>query len=247
MNKSIIGITGAAGVIGSVLSKNLKEEYNLKLFDKKVQNKDMICVDLSDKKSLKGVFDNIDILIHLAADPSPVASDESIRKNNFMATSNVFLEAEEAGVRKIIYASSNCIHQGDIVKALQNRLGYWKTVIPFNAHPSPNCLYAESKIFGENLGRHFSYSGTQFIAMRIGWVFKNDVINEDVNIDSEYFRAIYCSNRDLIEAFRRAIDVDVKFMSAYVVSNNDRGVFDMTETNRLLGFYPKDNSAHIRK
>ncbi len=245
MKKQTVGMTGSRGVIGSTLINELKEDYNLKLFDKSPNDNQTIQIDLSDKNKLKGLFKGINILIHLAGDPSTMATDESIINNNFIATSNVFNEAQKAGVKKIIYASSNCVHQGDMIKEFQNRLGHWINKLPLDAHFSPKCLYAESKVFGENLGRHLSYSGISFIAMRIGWVFKNDHIPQIINKENEYFKAIYCSNSDLIRAFKKAIEVEADFLTPYIVSNNDRSVFDMTETNKKLGFYPEDNSACI--
>ena len=230
---------------GSILSTALSREYKLKLFDLKPSSQDIIKVDFSKKEEISGIFNGSEILIHLATDPRLNTPDESIIKNNFIATSNVFNEAQKGGIKKIIYASSNCVHQGSIIEAFHNRVGSLKTIIPANAPLSPKCLYAESKVFGENLGKHLSFSGIEFIAMRIGWVLKNDVIPATVDVRSEFFQSIYCSNSDLIEAFSKAIQVKTDFMAAYAVSNNDRGVFDMTSTNTNLGFYPKDNANNF--
>ena len=243
MNKPVICLTGASGIIGSILSAALSKEYNLRLFDLKASSQDIIKVHFSKKEEVSGIFNDSELLIHLAADPRPNAPDESIIKNNFIATSNVFSEAQKAGIKKIIYASSNCVHQGSIIEAFHKRIGSLRTLIPANAPLSPKCLYAESKVFGENIGKHLSFSGIEFIAMRIGWVFKSDVIPAAVDIRSEFFQSIYCSNFDLIEAFKKALEVKTDFMAVYVVSNNDRGVFDMTATNTNLGFYPKNNAG----
>jgi hypothetical protein len=60
----------------------------------------------------------------------------------------------------------------------------------------------------------------------------------------DYMRAMFLSHRDCVEAHRRALDVDTKFMLAYAVSNNDRRVFDLTDTIETLGFTPQDNAEN---
>ena len=55
-------------------------------------------------------------------------------------------------------------------------------------------------------------------------------------------RAMFLSHRDCVEAHRMSLDVDATFLLAYVISNNDRRVFDLEETARTLGYRPADNA-----
>ena len=48
----------------------------------------------------------------------------------------------------------------------------------------------------------------------------------------------------MIQAVTLAINIDKDFLLVYAISNNDSRIFDLTETNENLGFYPQDNSAN---
>ena len=150
----------------------------------------------------------------------------------------MFEEARAAGVKKIVFASSNFYHQKDIANALRSRGG---AGIPLDACATPDCPYAESKVYGENLGFHYANLGMSFVALRIGWSVPEDT---PAPYDSAYMRAMFCSKRDLVQAFDKALESDEKFIAAFAVSDNSGGVFDLAETKRKLGFHPQDNSAN---
>lgn len=238
-----IGITGAAGNVGTTLQKGLKERYALRLFDLKGGRSpaggEIVPVDAGERSRLAGLFDGLDVLIHLAGNPSPNAAQASTMRNNFVATSYVFEEARLAGVKKIIFASSNFYHEGDI-GTLLHAPGKGR-LITLDAPPTPQCLYGESKVFGETVGRHLSHLGVQFVALRIGWTVPED---NPARYASAYMRAVFCSHRDLVQAFSRAIEVETGFMAAFAVSNNSSAVFDLKETGEKLGFFPQDDAAN---
>ena len=58
----------------------------------------------------------------------------------------------------------------------------------------------------------------------------------------DYLRAMFLSHRDCVEAHRRALEVDARYLLAYVVSDNGRRVFDLEETRQTLGFVPQDDA-----
>jgi nucleoside-diphosphate-sugar epimerase len=237
--KKKVGITGAAGNIGTTLVKGLADHYELRLFDlQENQAQGIVRLDCGDRKDLAGRFAGLDVLIHLAGDPRPNAPRQSTLRNNFAATSYTFEEARLAGVRKVVFASSNFYHEGDIGAALHSSSG---VLITLDKTPTPQCLYGESKVFGENIGRHLSHFGVQFVALRIGWTVPQD--NPSL-YDSPYMRAVFCSHRDLVQAFTRAIEVNSDFLVAFAVSANSRGVFDLGATEKHLGFVPVDDALN---
>lgn len=235
-----IGITGAAGNIGTTLRQGLSPDYALTLYDlKKPQaHSDRHCftVDFSERSQLPGLFAGLDAVIHLAGDPRPNAPQSLTLRNNFAATSYIFEEARTAGVKKVVFASSNYYHEGAIIEALRQGSG---AVITLDSNPTPHCLYGKSKVFGENVGRHLSHFGVQFVALRIGWTVPED---SPRLYDGPYMRAIFCSKRDLVQAFSRALEVDADFLTAFAVSNNRHGVFALDETRKKLGFIPEDDA-----
>ena len=234
------GITGASGVVGTALTEGLREKYKLVLYDikeiKQPRREEFIKVDFAQKDKLRGIFDGLDALIHLAGDPRPNAPSQVTLRNNFTATSYVFEEAKRAGIKKIVFASSNFYHQGSVMEALNDKL---KHLITLDTAATPLCLYAKSKVFGETVGLHLSHLGIQFVALRIGWT----VVEDDPSVyGGDYMKAVFCSKRDLVQAFDKALRIDTDFLAAFAVSDNKRGIFDLTETKEKLGFYPEDNA-----
>ncbi|PKL51376.1 MAG: hypothetical protein CVV42_00570 [Candidatus Riflebacteria bacterium HGW-Riflebacteria-2] len=234
-----IGITGASGNIGSTLCKGLVTDYELVLFDIKeprnASGSQFVPVDFGEREKLAGLFAGLDAVIHLAGDPRPNAPRHSTMRNNYASASNVFEEAREAGVKKIVFASSNFYHEGDIGEALARPS---LPRITLDRPPTPQCLYGESKVFGESVGRHLAYLGMSFVALRIGWSIPGD---DPLRYDGAYMRGVYCSHRDLVQAFDKALQVQTDFMAAFAVSNNGHGVFDLSETRQKLGFVPEDD------
>ena len=235
-----IGITGSSGNIGLALQKVLCKKYNLFLFD--IKETEPICaapftkIDFTKKEEMRGFFDGLDIIIHLSGNAKPDSPRELINKNNFLSTSYIFEEAKLAGVKKIIYASSNYYHEKDI---RDFTFGYFKKLITIDSPPSPISFYGESKVYGENLGKHFSYLGIKFIALRIGWfVPKNEILKYFYRYSIHSF---FCSEKDLVQAFEKSIQVEEDFLVAIITSNNTDNVFDLTETREKLGFIPQDN------
>ena len=235
-----IGITGAGGNIGSTLITGLRDEAELRAFDirapRKTDGMDWQIVDCAEAGALDGAFRGLDVVIHLAGNPSPAARRADTLRQNFVGTSRVFEAARADGVRKVVFASSNFYHQRDIAEALHSRDG---RLIRLDDCATPDCAYAESKVYGENLGFHYAQLGLQCAALRIGWTVPGD---SPVPYDSPYMRAMFCSHRDLVQAFRLALEVDAPFLTAFAISNNTRKVFDLTETERKLGFRPQDDA-----
>ncbi len=103
-----VGITGAGGNVGTTITRGLKGDYDLTLFDlNAITGTDcpVVRLDCAEPDQLKGQFDGLDALIHLAGNPWPNAPAEVTLRNNFAATSYVFDEAYRAGVKKLVYSS----------------------------------------------------------------------------------------------------------------------------------------------
>jgi len=233
-----VGITGAGGRIGLILKAGLSDIYELKEF----LHDD---IDFSRASQVQGAFEGLDAVIHLAADGRPVAPWESVSKNNIEATYQAINECVRAGVKKLVFASSNHTMHGHTILTTTETLDPEKDMsMKIEDMPNPDSLYAVSKLFGENLGKLYSERyGLSFIGLRIGWVtLENDPSLMRGTRAEQYMRAMFLSHRDCVHAFQRALEVDTKFLIGYIVSNNDRRVFDLESTRIQLGYDPQDNA-----
>ena len=202
---------------------------------------------MSNNNEIKGKFEGLDALIHLAADPRPEASWESVKKNNLEATYNVYNEVKNAGVKKIIFASTNHTQHGDTLLTTPETLNLKKNkMLSLENNTNPDSLYAVSKLFGEDLGKYFSEQHKiKFIGLRIGWIVKGDDPTIMCGTPSEdYLRSMYLSHSDYIPVFERALESSRNYLIAYAISNYSRKVFDLKETSRTLNFYPEDDSEN---
>ena len=204
-----------------------------------------MALDLSDPEKIKGIFNGLDAVIHLAANPSPAAPWESVERNNIKATYNVFKECVRSGVRRLVFASTNHVQHGNTMLTTPETLDPNRVVqMKLTDQPNPDSLYAVSKLFGEGLGKLYSEQyDLEFVGLRIGSTIPEDDPTVKTGTSAEdYIRAMFLSQRDCVQAFIRALEVDTRFMLAYAISRNDRRVFDLKKTERILGFHPVDNA-----
>lgn len=114
-----IALTGGSGKLGCVVLAHLREAghtvWNLDVAGER--DPGFIRTDLTDYGQvadvLAGVDDRhagLDAVVHLGAIPAPgLAPDSATFRNNMLSTYNVFQGARRAGVRRIVYASSETV------------------------------------------------------------------------------------------------------------------------------------------
>ena len=245
IKKKRVGITGANGTIGRVLLDGLKSEYELTAFSRRKVDFPTNIVNFDCPEEVMGKFEGLDAIIHLAADPSPLAPWESVRRHNVEAMYQVVEECVRSNVKRLVFASTNHTMHGHTILTSPETLDATKSVrMKLSDTPNPDSLYAVSKLFGENLGKLYSEKwGLEFISLRIGWMIKEDDPTVMRDTPSEdYMRAMFLSQRDCVQAHVKALEVKSNFLIAFVVSNNGRRVFDLEETKINLGFDPKDDA-----
>jgi NAD+ dependent glucose-6-phosphate dehydrogenase len=228
-------ITGAAGRIGSSLARGLKDRYSLRLhYNRTIPESppvsDIVIADVSQYDQIRPAMDGIDTVIHMAADPSPTASWESVRDRNIAGTYNVYEAAREAGVRRVIFASTN--H----VMGMYDRDQAWP--IYANQPARPDSLYGVSKAFGETLGRFYvDQYGLSVICLRIGWFLEKP--------RDEIGMWMWLSQRDCTQVVWRAIETERQYGVYYAISRNSRRRWDITNTIHDLGYRPEDDSEQF--
>lgn len=169
-------ITGGAGFIGSHLAEELVRRgekvrildnfdsgtlENISQFQKSI---DLVESDLQDLDILRKALDSIEYVIHLAAVRSvPRSVDDPLSTNeiNVQGTLNVLWTAKEAGVKRVVNASSSSIYGGsDTLPQLETQ------------PPNPLSPYAVSKLAAEYYCRVFSQIyGLETVSLRYFNVF----------------------------------------------------------------------------
>ena len=240
-----VGITGANGTVGRVLMEGLADRYELTAFTRREVDFPSTIVNFDKAWEVEGAFAGLDAVIHLAADPSPVAAWDQVRDHNLEGMYQVMEECRRSQVRRMVFASTNHTQHGNTILTTPETLDPAKKVrMKLGDRSNPDSLYAVSKLFGENIGKLYSERfGIEFVGLRIGWIVpENTPLVMQGTPAEDYLRAMFLSHRDCVAAHRRALEVETKYTLAYVVSLNGRRVFDMEETRAELGWEPEDDA-----
>lgn len=223
-------ITGAAGEIGSTLRAGLRGGYALiRLTDRRplehsAPGEEIVDADLTDLAAMRHAMTDIDCVVHLGGIPRE-APWQAIHENNVVGTYNVFEAARLAGVKRIVFASSNHV------------IGYYgvERTIGVDEPVRPDSRYAVSKVFGEALGRMYADKfGLSIACLRIG----------SFRTEPQDFRqlATWISPRDMVQLVRRCIDAPAfSFLVLYGVSANTRSRW-MNPHAETIGYEPQDNA-----
>jgi UDP-glucose 4-epimerase len=238
-----VAITGAAGRIGTSLTAYLRDRHELRLLvattddtDELTDCGEVCCGDINDSAYLDRAFAGIDTVVHLAADPSPRATWESLLPNNINGTRQVFAAAAAAGCRRVIFASS--IHAVS---------GYHPR---HQVHPddpvNPGDLYGVSKCFGEALARYYAEQrDLSAICIRIGWFASRDQAAEAESLAN---LNAFVSHRDLDQLIARAIaDERLTFAIVHGLSANPFNRLDTHTAEELLGYRPQDDFGELNR
>ena len=245
-------ITGAAGNLGTKLSRHLEGRFDLKLLDKEPGADERITrIDLSSwDDKLSEQFDDVDVVVHLAANPNDLESWSSLVSTNLDATINAFIAASSAGVSRFIYASSNHAMGGYKDDPMLQSLTWDCAPRPgtrFSAQgvEVDSVAYGAMKLFGERLGKCYAYaSGMNVIAVRIGWVQHGENQPCQMPADADpWFRAMWLSNRDFCHLMERCIlaELHEPFVVVNGMSANKPMVWDIEHTKRVLGYESSDS------
>ncbi|TXG81949.1 MAG: NAD(P)-dependent oxidoreductase [Thermomicrobiales bacterium] len=233
-------VTGAAGRIGSAFVTEMRDRYDFRLADKTERVHELLpeveslVLDAADYGACVRAVQGIDVVLHLAADPSPAADYyQSLQPSNFDATYNVFKAASDAGCARVVYASS-----------VQTVLGYQKDDgTKVDAAWWPLNMYAVSKCYGEATARMFAATtDLSAICVRIGAYQRPGLDRPETRREL----SAYVSPRDLNQLFRLCIEAEgIEFAVVHGVSNNQVNRLSLTETRELLGYEPVDDGFTV--
>jgi len=164
-------VTGGAGFIGSHIVQKLAamgerarvldnlsfgKEENLHGLEDKVE---LLCGDLLDQGTVRKAMDGVEVVFHQAAlrsVPFSVENPSLVNRVNVEGTVNVLVAARDAGVKRVVYASSSSVYGSNIeLPKSEQQL------------PSPISPYAVSKLAGEYYCRVFSeLYGLETVSLR---------------------------------------------------------------------------------
>ena len=247
----VVLVTGMSGLIGRALRKQVDGRYDLRALNRSaVEGLPCHRADIADLEAIKPAFAGVETVVHLAAQVGNPAW-EAVLRHNITGTYNVFEAAREAGVKRVVFASSGAAVSGieadkpysDLVAGRYEGLTSW----PLLTHLSPlrpSGLYGASKVWGEALGRHYTDAhGLSVICVRIGRVHA-----EDRPRSAREF-SVWCSQRDIARFLESCVEAPdaVRFEIFFCTSRNKWGYRDLEHPRAVLGWEPLDAAEDHRK
>ena len=252
-------LTGATGYIAGLLIPALQDQYDLTMIDVRTHNRDgeeipgVEIADLlnDDRSQLEALFRGVDAVVHCGyIHPRPDAVYEDERKNVDMMQ-RVFDLALQAGVKRVVAASTN---QAAKWYEVPYHAGL-KDRVTTEEFPRPESWYGWAKAAYESMG--FLYAtgslGRQLEVILIRIVAPREIDPADFADKplAAYLRDItgYISQRDMQQLFTRSVDTPdiadeygVPFHIFYGVSDNARTFWSITNARKVIGYQPEDDS-----
>lgn len=229
-----VAVTGSSGKLGRAVVDHLVEhEWHVFALDRTPSPRaDVVTsvVDLTDfgqaVEALSGIddrHDGVDALVHLAAIPAPgLRTNAATFANNMTASFNTYTAALRAGVRKIVWASSETV--------LGLPFDEPPPYVPIDEEyaPRPNSTYSLVKTLEEELARQLCrwYPDLSMIGLR----FSNVMYPEDYaqfpgyDTDPELRKWNlwgYIDARDGAQAVRRALGYETSGADVFIIANGD--------------------------
>jgi uronate dehydrogenase len=229
-------VTGAAGRIGAAFLAS-EDARALQLIPtdlraaRDVGGHEVRALDVTDIDACHRACADVDAVLHLAADPDPLADfTTSVLPLNVLGTYNVLVAAEEAAVRRFVWASS-----------LWAVAGYPDDHLVLETDPPrPGSDYGVGKAACEALcAAHATWSETASVSVRIG-AYRPEPPATD---ESERERRGWLSVGDANRLLARALLADTTGHEVvHGVSAHPRPLLSLERTGALLGYVPRDHA-----
>lgn len=165
-------VTGAAGLLGRYVVRELLEHgTGVRGFDlrKAAEPIDWRIGDITDLDALRQAAEGCVAMLHLAGRPNPRSGNaDDILRVNTLGTWNAFRAAEEMGLRRVVFCSSDSVIGYTVREGMMIPPDYLPVDL---SHPlRPTDAYALSKQLGEDICRSFARRGIEAVAMRAVFV-----------------------------------------------------------------------------
>ena len=227
-------LTGSAGAVGRAVGRELVRRGHVVHGLDRVPSEGLAEAtvgSVADPSAVRAAIQGCDCVVHLAAHPDDAPFLEVLLEPNVVGLYTVMNAAREAGVRRVVLASS--------IQVAGRRGDELVRPIPVT-EASPGNHYALTKLWAEELGalyaRRFALS---VLVVRLGWMVRD--AREAEHMQRCQRHDLYLSPADAGRFFALAVEAEtIDFAVVYAVSAAGAARFDMEPARRLLGFEPHD-------
>ena len=246
-----VAVTGSSGKLGRHVVRELVDAgWEVIGLDSRPSTETgvtSVVVDLADfgqtVGALTGVddrYDRVDAVVHLAAIPAPGLRPDAVTfHNNIACTYNVFAAARTAGVRNIVWASSETVLGLPFDEA--------PPYVPVDEeyHPRPNSTYSLCKTLEEEMARQFCRwePELKMIGLRFSNVMDVADYAQFPGFDADPTQRkwnlwAYIDGRDGAAAVRCALEHDARGTEVFIIASPD-SVMSRPNSELLAEYFPE--------
>ena len=229
-----IAVTGGMGKLGRAVVTDLKAHgYDVVVLDQVVPSgwtEGVTRVSMTDYGQVLGAltkvddrFDGLDGVVHLAAIPAPgMAPNAATFANNVVSTYNVFEAARVAGIRNVVWASSETV----LGLPLDTPPPYLPIDEEYRVRPESS--YSLGKAVEEEMAHHFCRwdPTTKIVGLRFSNVMEpHDYLAfpsfEADPVLRKWNAWGYIDARDGAQAVRKALELEATGYDVFIIANAD--------------------------
>lgn len=229
---SRICVTGAAGMTGrATVTELLDHDFEVLASDLVPPpgwmsdiDADYVRADLTDFGDTVELLDGVDAVVHLANIPAPgLFTPARTLSTNTVMNGNVFLAAQQIGLDRVVWASSETTLGLNFGAERAPRYA----PLDDDHYPLPTSTYSLSKVLGETAAEHISgWSGIPFVGLRFSNVIPLERYATFPLDWADPFRRMfnlwsYVDVRDAAQSCRLALHADVTGASSYLIAAAD--------------------------
>jgi NAD+ dependent glucose-6-phosphate dehydrogenase len=183
-------------------------------------------------------FSGADVVLHLAADPKPIATWESVQTLNIDLALNVLRASEEAGVKRFVFASSNWVLGG---------YRFLDTPLAADTPPRPINPYGASKLFIERVGiAQSARTGMAFLALRIGYCAPGANIPGPHMGFGRWGQEMWLSNEDWAQAVVKSCTAPFQGAAVINIMSENQGMrWDLEGARAAIGYVPTSRHTPV--
>ncbi len=243
-------VTGASGLIGQLVINRLGDRYAFSgLSRRPLEGVPYTQASVTDFDAVRRASAGMDMVLHLAAETQDYDDWDKVVDVTMGGTLNVFRAAQEAGVKRVVFASAGSTMLGyqfdpasTYAQLADNKLQRMPADARMILHTDPARpadFYSVGKLFGEQAGRLFSDRyGMSVLVIRVGAVLPHDkptIVRELPG---------YLSHRDLVSIIDKTLSapMSMRYDIFHAVSDNARRWRDIDHSRKTLGWEPLDSS-----
>ena len=223
-------ITGAAGAIGSLIVSRLGARWEIRATDLR-SGEAIEELDVTDRDRCCDAFQGADAVVHLAANPDPGSEWAALRGPNVEGAHAVAAAARDAGVRRLVLASS--LQAVSAYTATRQRRA--------DDPPRTDNLYGATKAWAEALGSWVAAtSNTSVVAVRIGYFSAQPPAGPEATPRN---LSAWLSDDDCAQLIQAAVEAERNGLTIVNgISANRYRIAELGDAEHGIGYTPVDDA-----